>query len=59
MNFINYMHSNDIIYSPFYILHVVLVHNSFIIINSKVKLHILFCLGGLKGTTVLCLPNYA
>ena len=60
MNFINYMHSNDIIYLPFYILHVVLVHNSFIIINSKVKLHIiLFCVGRLKGTTVLCLPYYA
>ena len=57
MNFINYMHSNDIIYLSFYILHVVLVHNSFIII-IKLKLHILFCMGGLKGTRVLCLPYY-
>ena len=35
-------------YLPFYILHVVLAHNLFIIINSKVKLHILFCVGGSK-----------
>ena len=35
-------------YSPFYILHVVLVRNLFIIINSKVKLHYFILCGWIK-----------
>ena len=51
MNFISYMYSYETFYSPFYNLYVILVHNLFIIIYSKVTV---FYMGRSKGTVVDC-----